>query len=180
MIDAARRDLLLHAISFAAKAHEGHFRKDGKTPYISHPFRVVLTLRHIFGVEDEHVLAAAVLHDTIEDTRTDFDGLERRFGAEIAGWVALLSKDKRKPAPQREPEYARQIATAPAEVQLVKLADLHDNILDSTYLAETDYRKTLDRARAQIEALGAPADPVLARAARIVLSLIEDQTRKRT
>ena len=61
-------DLLLDAVSFAARAHQGQFRKDGRTPYASHPTRVCLVMRCVFGVEDPEVLAAAVLHDTIEDT----------------------------------------------------------------------------------------------------------------
>src|SRR5438309_10990310 len=96
---------LLEAIAFAARTHQGQIRKDGKTPYASHVFRVCLVLRHVFGVDDERALRAAVLHDTIEDTTTDFDDLQERYGAEVAGWVALLSKDKRLPDDQREAAY---------------------------------------------------------------------------
>ena len=88
--------LVLDAIAFAARAHHGQLRKDGKTPYASHPFRVCLIVRDIFAIDDPYVLAAAVLHDTIEDTTTDFDDLEKHFGREVAEWVAALSKDKRR------------------------------------------------------------------------------------
>ena len=43
---------LLEAVSFAARAHQGQMRKDGKTPYASHVFRVCLILRHVFGIDD--------------------------------------------------------------------------------------------------------------------------------
>src|SRR6266478_4852512 len=86
---------LLEAIAFAARAHQGQLRKDGQTPYASHVFRVCLIIRQVFGIDDVSVLMAAVLHDTVEDTTTDYDDLQKEFGAEVAGWVADLSKDKR-------------------------------------------------------------------------------------
>jgi len=70
--------LVLDAVSFAGRAHQGQLRKDRQTPYACHPFRVALIVRHAFGVDDPEVLAAAVLHDTIEDTTTDFDDLYQR------------------------------------------------------------------------------------------------------
>src|SRR6516164_2465453 len=86
---------LLEAISFASRAHQGQLRKDGKTPYASHPCRVAMIVRHLFGIDNPAILTAAVLHDTIEDTTTDFDDLTEHFGAEVAGWVTQLTKDKR-------------------------------------------------------------------------------------
>src|SRR6516225_8090826 len=87
---------VLNAIAFAARAHRGQTRKDGKTPYASHVFRVCLVLRDVFNIDDRPALTAAVLHDTIEDTTTDFDDLAETFGEEVAEWVAMLSKDKRR------------------------------------------------------------------------------------
>src|SRR3954464_9445761 len=101
---------LLGSVSFAARAHHGQMRKDGETPYASHVFRVCLVLRHVFGIDDVQALTAAVLHDTIEDTTTDFDDLEDRFGADVARWAALLSKDTRLPEEEREQEYMRRLA----------------------------------------------------------------------
>ena len=57
---------ILEAVSFAARKHVGHLRKDNATPYIAHPVRVMTILATVFQVEDPEVLAAAVLHDTIE------------------------------------------------------------------------------------------------------------------
>src|SRR5713226_9468833 len=108
-LDATHRPLL-EAIAFASRAHQGQLRKDQRTPYASHVFRVCLIVRQVFGVEDAAVLTAAVLHDTVEDTTTDFDDLEKQFGAEIAGWVAALSKDKRLPDAEREKAYVTQLS----------------------------------------------------------------------
>src|SRR5438128_10744049 len=94
MADAGGKTIrpLLEAIAFAARAHQGKLRKDGATPYVSHVFRVCLVLRHVFGVEDRQALMAAALHDTVEDTDTDFDNLQEEFGQDVACWVAALSK----------------------------------------------------------------------------------------
>src|SRR5271163_480939 len=93
---------LLRAASFAARAHRHQLRKDGHTPYVSHVFRVCLTVRHVFGVDDETALTAALLHDTIEDTATDFDDIEKEFGAEVAQSVKFLTKDMREREADRE------------------------------------------------------------------------------
>src|SRR5262249_49786728 len=100
---------LLEAIAFAARAHKPQLRKDGQTSYGSHVFRVCLVVRHVFGVSDPRVLTAAVLHDTIEDTTTDFDDLTDRFGPDIASWVAALSKDKRQQEEEREKAYMAEL-----------------------------------------------------------------------
>ncbi|MFA6599491.1 MAG: HD domain-containing protein [Candidatus Omnitrophota bacterium] len=133
--------ILLKSISFAARAHRHHFRKDKKTPYVSHPFRVCMILRQVLGVEDEEILAAAVLHDTIEDTTTDRDDLEKRFSENVAQWVSLLSKDKRMKESVREAAYLRQLKDAPLPVRLIKLADVYDNLTDAVNLSPKGQRK---------------------------------------
>ncbi|HEX7377582.1 MAG TPA: HD domain-containing protein [Pirellulales bacterium] len=144
-------DPLLAAISFAARAHRNHFRKDRETPYIAHPFRVTFILRHVFGVTDMETLTAAVLHDTIEDTTTDHDDLSERFGPRVADYVAALSKDKRLPEERREREYHDGLAAAPAAVQLCKLADVYDNLLDMRSLSAASRLKAIGKAHEAIE-----------------------------
>src|SRR2546421_11276325 len=100
---------LLEAVSFAARAHRHQTRKDGQTPYVAHVFRVCLIVRHVFGLDDPRALMAAALHDTIEDTTTDFDDLEETFGPEVAAWAAALCKDKRRPDAEREAEYVARL-----------------------------------------------------------------------
>lgn len=143
--------LLLNAISFAARAHQGQFRNDGQTPYASHPFRVFTVLSRVFGVDDLETLAAAVLHDTIEDTTTDHDALSEAFGARVADFVAALSKDKRLPEERRERDYHDGLAAAPTEVQLCKLADVYDNLIDSVGMDAKQRQKKIDKARQAVE-----------------------------
>jgi GTP diphosphokinase / guanosine-3',5'-bis(diphosphate) 3'-diphosphatase len=162
---------LTEAFAFASQRHEGQYRKDGKTPYIAHPARVALTVRHVFGVEDERCLIAAVLHDTMEDTKTDYEDLERRFGREITDWVGMLSDDKRLPEDARETEYHRVLAAAPPEVQLVKLADIYDNYLDAENLLPERMRKHREKAQREIQVFMASQDTRVRRAIEVLTEL---------
>ena len=72
---------LVAAIAFAADKHRNQRRKDHEaSPYINHPIALANVLANEAGVEDERVLIAAVLHDTIEDTKTTAAELEEQFG----------------------------------------------------------------------------------------------------
>ncbi len=144
---------LLEAVSFAARAHQGQRRKDGETPYASHPFRVCLVVRDVFGIDDRQVLTAALLHDTVEDTTTDFDDIEEQFGADVARWVAALSKDKRLQEPEREKAYAAQLADAPWQVKVCKLGDIFDNLLDTGKTRPDQQTKTFKNAHRYLDAL---------------------------
>lgn len=124
-------DLVQRAISFTARAHLNQGRKDGVTPYVAHPFRVFFVVRQVFGSEDPVALCAALLHDTIEDTTTDYDDIFEEFGAEVADAVAALTKDMRKPNDIREAAYDEQLNAASWQAKLVKLADVYDNVCDA-------------------------------------------------
>jgi (p)ppGpp synthase/HD superfamily hydrolase len=125
-----RKPLYLKAASFAARAHDGQIRKDKRTPYVAHVFRVAMVARDIFGCDDEVVLCTALLHDTIEDRDVDFDDIEKRFGLEIADCVAAMSKNMTLREPIREKDYDERLAKAPWQARLVKLADVYDNASD--------------------------------------------------
>ena len=80
--------LLLKALAFAAHKHRDQRRKDAEaSPYINHPIALADVLVNEAGVTDVDVLCAALLHDTIEDTKTTPDELEREFGHAIASIV---------------------------------------------------------------------------------------------
>ena len=126
----AEADLWRKAAGFAARKHAGQFRKDRQTPYIAHPFRVAMTVRHTFASNDPVALAAALLHDVIEDTTADYDDLDEAFGREVADVVAALTKDMRMREEAREEAYDVQLKAAPWQARLVKLADVYDNLVD--------------------------------------------------
>tara|TARA_R110002096_G_scaffold91625_2_gene207243 strand:+ start:7680 stop:8201 length:522 start_codon:yes stop_codon:yes gene_type:complete len=144
---ASEIQMVQQAISFAARAHKFHTRKDGDTPYVAHPFRVFFVVRHVFGVEDPVALCAALLHDTIEDTTTDYDDVLEEFGAEVADAVAALTKDMRLREDLREPAYDAQLAESSWQARLVKLGDVYDNFCDGRHLKSLkSIREKADRA----------------------------------
>lgn len=138
-------DIWMRAASFAAWKHRHQVRKDGKTPYIAHPFRVAMIVRDTFGCTDAEVLAAALLHDTIEDTQTDFDELHKHFGERVALLVATLTKNMSLPSAHREEHYDRQLAAGPWEARLIKLADVLDNTVDASTTAMVEKANGLVR-----------------------------------
>jgi guanosine-3',5'-bis(diphosphate) 3'-pyrophosphohydrolase len=146
-------DKFLGAVAFAARAHAGQVRKDGQTPYASHAFRVCFILRDLFGITDRAALAAALLHDTLEDTTVDFDDLAGQFGAPVARYVAALTKDSRLPEEEREAAYCAGLSQAPWQVKVCKLADIFDNLQDSLHLSPEHLAKTQKKARRYLTAL---------------------------
>ncbi|MGI9013093.1 MAG: HD domain-containing protein [Phycisphaerales bacterium] len=158
------------AAAFAARAHQHQVRKDSCTPYFSHPCRVALTLSQVFGCQDDEVIAAALLHDVIEDTTADYDDILESFGERVADLVAALTKDMRLIEEMREPAYDDQLKAGPREARLIKLADVFDNLSDS--LASGRLLKSLIDKAVRAVAL-AEHDPELADARAIVASLIE-------
>lgn len=161
-------DVVFEAAAFAARAHRHQMRKDKETPYFSHPVRVCLVVRQVFGFDDPRMLAAALLHDTIEDTTTDCDDLIEKFGPEIARWVAALSKDSRLPHEEREQAYGRQLASADWQAKVVKLADQYDNLGDCAYLDSRGRRKTATKVRFYINAVRDGLPPEGQKALRLV------------
>lgn len=146
-------ELIFDAIAFAARAHRHQVRKDGATPYVSHAFRVAMVVRQVFGFEDPRLIAAALLHDTIEDTTTDYDDLERHFGPDVARWVAALTKDMRLPEAEREEAYLEQLAAGGWPVSVCKLADIYDNLGDCVRLSDNQRRRSAERSRLYLDAM---------------------------
>ena len=117
------------AIEFATRAHAGQFRKGTSRPYIVHPIEVgdiVSTM-----TQDEEIISAAVLHDTIEDCEgVSREILAREFSERVAGIVAQESEDKTKTWMERKSATIEHIRNAPIEVQMVGLADKLSNMRD--------------------------------------------------
>lgn len=79
------------AIIFATKAHEGQFRKSTTIPYITHPYAVGMLLQKEYCSDE--VIAAGILHDTLEDTTTSFQELREQFGLYVAQLVLAVSEE---------------------------------------------------------------------------------------
>lgn len=161
------------AASFAARAHQHQIRKDGRTPYVAHVFRVAMTVRDVFGCDDEAAICTALLHDTIEDTATDYDDIESNFGTLIADCVAAMTKNMLLREDTREADYDARLAAGPWQARLVKLADVYDNGHD---LAKTmRVTKNIERCeRGLALSAGDGSMPCFANARRAVQELLAD------
>lgn len=122
--------VVMRALAFAADRHRDHRRKDSEqTPYVNHLIAVVELLVEQ-GVEDPVVLAAAALHDTVEDTETSLDELRAGFGEEVAAIVAAVTDDKSLPKAERKRRQIEQAPSLTTRARLVKLADKICNLRD--------------------------------------------------
>ena len=123
--------LVLRATAFAALKHRDQRRKDAEaSPYINHPIALADLLWDLGGVRDPVVIAAALLHDTIEDTETSATELRRAFGAKVAGIVGEVTDDKRLPKERRKELQIEHAAHISKSAKLVKLADKICNLRD--------------------------------------------------
>lgn len=124
-------ELLLAALAFAAERHRDQRRKGMEaSPYINHPIAVARLLQGVGGVDDARVLAAALLHDTVEDTRTSFEELEDAFGPAVAEIVREVTDDTSLPREARKAEQVRHAPHLSRGARLVKLADKVINLGD--------------------------------------------------
>lgn len=90
-------ELVSEAMIFSVKAHDGMIRKKEKTPYILHPMEAAAIVGSI--TNDPEVIAAAVLHDVVEDAGVTLKELEELFGEKVASLVDSETEDKRKDLP---------------------------------------------------------------------------------
>src|SRR5436305_1725974 len=145
------RDLLARAFRFAADAHEGQQRRSGEA-FVGHPWGAAKILAELR--QDEQTIAAALLHDVVEDTDTEIDEVLTEFGDEIAQLVEGVTKLTRIHFQSREQaeaeNYRKMIAAMVGDerVILIKLADRLHNMRTIEYLGK---QKQLQKARETLE-----------------------------
>jgi GTP diphosphokinase / guanosine-3',5'-bis(diphosphate) 3'-diphosphatase len=145
------RELLTRAFRFAAKAHEGQQRRSGEE-FIHHPYSVARICSEL--QLDDETIAAALLHDVVEDTEVTLDEVIAEFGEEIAQLVDGVTKLTRvhfQSREQAEAENYRKMILAMAQdpgVILIKLADRLHNLRTIEYLGK---QKQVQKAREALE-----------------------------
>jgi GTP diphosphokinase / guanosine-3',5'-bis(diphosphate) 3'-diphosphatase len=148
---AVDRELITRAFRYAAEAHEGQQRQSGE-PFIMHPAGVAKICAQLRL--DEQTLAAALLHDVVEDTDADLDDVRHEFGDEIARLVDGVTKLTRvqfQSREQAEAENYRKMVVAMSEdvrVILVKLTDRLHNLRTIEYLGK---QKQIQKAKEALE-----------------------------
>lgn len=172
-------NLVLKAAVFAAERHRGQVRKGPEAaPFINHPLAVARALNEEGGITDPELIAAALLHDTIEDTPTVYDDLHEAFGPRVADLVAQLTDDKRLPKLKRKREQIRHAGVISRDAKRVKLADKLCNLREILASPPTNWsrarraeyfswsKKVVDRMRGANRALEQRFDEAYARRPR--------------
>ena len=111
-------ELVSEAIAFAVKAHDGMRRKKEESPYILHPMEAAVIVGTM--TSDQNLIAAAVLHDVVEDAGVSIDEIEARFGKRVRELVQSETEDKREELPPAETWQIRK------EESLAALRDTED------------------------------------------------------
>lgn len=142
--------LLKEAVDFAAKAHQGQFRKVGREPYIVHPIGVALTLAKL-GCSDE-IIAAGLLHDVVEDTTITISEVRLKFGEAVAQMVNdVTEQDKSLPWRERKELEIKHIKEMPLESVLVKTADKVNNLASLLDACAKEGKGVFDLFNASLE-----------------------------
>ena len=151
--------LIVDAMAFAAYKHRRQRRKDPEaSPYINHPIAIAHVLSNEAGMTNAKLLAAAILHDTIEDTETTYEELRERFGKTIAGVVREVSDDTTLPKAERKRLQIEHAEHLSRRARLVKLADKICNVRDIASNPPHDW--TLARRREYFEWAKAVVDRI--------------------
>ncbi len=166
------------ACIFAADYHEGQLRKYTNEPYITHPGAVADLVRTV--PHTEAMIAAAWLHDTVEDTPCVIENVVEEFGPEVAElveWLTDVSTKEDGNRAQRKAIDRAHTAKAPAAAKTIKLADLIDN---SRSIIERDpkfARIYLEEKRLLLEVLK-EGDPTLWAIADQIVRTADSGTRR--
>ena len=130
------------------KAHKKQDR-DGSSPlpYVTHPVDVLNLIRYDAGIVDEEILAAAVLHDVLEETDETAETLKKEFGKRVIGLVTELTRQEPDRAGLNEEEVwqlrtqsmLEEIDRMSQEAKLIKLADRASNLRAALLTRDGDY-----------------------------------------
>ena len=155
-------DLVLRAAALAVRAHAGQRRKYAPEPYVNHPARVaaLVTVRH----PDPVLIAAAWLHDVVEDTPVGLDEISRDFGPEVAAVVAGCTNadhDESLPRAEKKRRDRARLASQPVGVKRIKLCDRLDNVRDLGAAPADFTRLYVGESRILVREALAGADPEL-------------------
>jgi GTP diphosphokinase / guanosine-3',5'-bis(diphosphate) 3'-diphosphatase len=161
-------ELVVRAAQFAAHKHSDQRRKDAKaSPYINHPLKLAEILVTTGGVKDAVTLAAALLHDTIEDTQTDAEELRGKFGDAVASVVEEVTDVKWLQKGSRKRLQVMRAGRSSKRAKLVKLADKIANLENILASPPADWslerkQQYFDWAKSVVDQVGA-ASPALLR-----------------
>ncbi|CAN5193777.1 hypothetical protein BH24ACT23_BH24ACT23_04520 [soil metagenome] len=126
----AGRERVREAFACASEAHEGQERKGDGSPYINHPVELARLLVEA-GEDDEDLLAAALLHDTVEDTEMTLEQIRERFGDRVHAILEAMTEHKDvEPYEARKDDHRDMVERAGEESAKIYAADKLANLRD--------------------------------------------------
>ena len=139
------------AYEFAREAHEGQERKGDGSPYINHPVELARLLNRE-GFDDEELLAATFLHDTVEDTDTTLEEIEDAFGSGVRELVESMSEDKSvEPWEEKKRLHREHVEAGGERAVLIYAADKLANLRDMRSLYSSIGEGAAGRFNAPLE-----------------------------
>lgn len=140
-------DIVEKALSFATNAHTGQYRKYTGEPYVNHPIFVCNLVSDF--TDDKEILAAALLHDTMEDCEVTYEELCNEFGKRVADMVKELTSDKEEIQAKGKVDYmVNKINKMSEPCFLIKLCDMLSNMSTTMNRKQaTTYKKILDKTK---------------------------------
>jgi (p)ppGpp synthase/HD superfamily hydrolase len=121
--------LVARALEFAARKHSAQRRKGlAAEPYVNHLAEVARLLAESCEGRDPELVAAGLLHDTLEDTRTEAAELERGFGAGVLALVLEVTDDKSLPRQERKRLEVEKAGGKSPRARMIKIADKTSNL----------------------------------------------------
>ena len=163
--------LVTKAKMLAGKAHEGQFRKYTGMPYIVHPIEVATIVQSVDHTDE--MIAAALLHDVVEDTEYSFEDIAKEVSPEVAELVEGLtdiSKPQDGNRKVRKSMDKDHLAQQKAEVQTIKLADVISNSQDIKANDPSFAKVYIEEMKALLEVLDKGDKTLYAKAKEIVYS----------
>jgi (p)ppGpp synthase/HD superfamily hydrolase len=157
---------ILEAAHFASERHASQRRKGASgEPYVNHLLEVAQLVSSALTEPDPHLVMAALLHDTIEDTGLTRDEIEHRFGADVADLVVEMTDDKSLPKAERKRLQIEHAHKKSVRAQVIKLADKISNLRSLLISPPADWDEERKNqyfrwSRQVVDALSAP-NPVL-------------------
>ena len=164
-------DLLAKAIKFAVEAHGEQKRKYTNEPYVTHPLAVMKIVQEVPHTTE--MLAAAVLHDVVEDTPVELSEIKHEFGPTVASYVEGLTDISRPEDGNRAVRKALDkdhLAKQSAEVQTIKYADIISNTQDIKVNDPSFAKVYVEEVKALLDVLDKGDKTLYAKAKEIVYS----------
>jgi (p)ppGpp synthase/HD superfamily hydrolase len=158
--------MLDEVLKFATKAHSSQKRKYTGEPYIVHPIAVSEIVKTVAHTDE--MVAAALLHDVVEDTDVTLDQIKDKFGskvAELVGWLTDISRPEDGNRKTRKAIDRDHNARAPAEAQTIKVADLIHNT-QSIEKHDPNFWKVYKEEKIKLLSVLTEADQTLVRIAQ--------------